>query len=169
MAFGADARGEDLGDVDPDDGALGYGEEDGAEHGGSADADAADEAGDHESVPVPGEGAADGGEGVQDGHDAKGFAAANLLAEDAGGQGAEDGSGETDGDGEAEGPGGEVEDAGELLGGAGDDGGVEAEEQAAERAYDGGLRKISVQRDTPARTDDWIVHIRASCSCEPVL
>ena len=60
------------------------GDVDGAEHGRAADAEAADEAGDHQRIPVPGEGAADGGDGVEDGHDAQGFAAADLLAEHAG-------------------------------------------------------------------------------------
>jgi hypothetical protein len=38
-----------------------------------------------------------------------------------------------------------VEDAGELFGGAGDDGGIKAEEQAAERTNASGLQEVFVQ------------------------
>ena len=115
-----------------------------AEDRGAADADAADEAGDHEDVPVPGEGAADGGDEIEDGHDAQGLAAADLLAESAGGHSTEDGAEEADGDGEAERGRREAEDGGELLRGAGDDGGVKAEEQTAQRADRGGFQEVLV-------------------------
>ena len=55
---------------------------DGAEHRGSADAESADEAEDHERRPVPGKRAADGRDDIEDGGDAQGFAAAELLADD---------------------------------------------------------------------------------------
>ena len=117
---------------------------DGAEHGGAADADAADEAEGEQGIPIPGEGAADRRDEVEDGHDAERFAAADPLAEHAGEHGAEDGADQAKEDGEAEGVGREVKDLGELLGGSGDDSGVEAEQEAAKGPDDGAFEQVAV-------------------------
>ena len=85
-------------------------------------------------MPVPCEGATDCGDGVENGHDAERFAASDALAEDTGAHGADDGSDEADKDGDPQGESCEVVDVGELLGGSGDDGGVEAEEKTTKGA-----------------------------------
>ena len=59
---------------------------------------------------------------------------------------ADDGADKADEDGEAKRGRGQVEDSRELLRGAGDDGGIEAEEQAAQRADDRCLCKITIQK-----------------------
>ena len=79
------------------------GEIDGAEDRGAADAESADEAEAEQGRPVPGEGAAEGGDDVEDRHDAQGFAAADFLAERAGADGSDDRAPEGDGDGECRG------------------------------------------------------------------
>ena len=56
------------------------GDVDRAEDRGGADAESADEAEDHEGGPAPGQAAADGGDDIEDGGDAEGFAAAEPLA-----------------------------------------------------------------------------------------
>ncbi len=120
-------------------GGRNFGDVHGAEDGRSADAEAADEAKEDERRPAPGKGAADGGEHIEDGHDAKTVAAAIFLSGNAGAHGANDRAGESAGDSDAEQSGGEVIHARQGRGGAGDDGGVKAEEQAAQRAHDRAL------------------------------
>ncbi len=113
------------------------GDVDGAEDGGAADAEASEEAEEEEAGPGAGEGAAEGGDDVEDGHDAKGGAAADALAEWAGEDGSDDGAVEGDGNGEAFFAFGEGVVELEGVGDSGDDGGVEAEEEAAEGSGEG--------------------------------
>src|SRR5439155_756701 len=83
---------------------------DGAEDGGASDSEAADKPEGEQRGPAPGEGAAEGGDGVENSHDAESFATPDTLAEHAGSHGADDGSDEADEDGDAERERGEVVD-----------------------------------------------------------
>ena len=120
------------------------GDVDGAEDRGRADAESADEAEDHERGPAPGQRAADGGEHVKNGGEAEGFAAAEALAHLAGSERSDDGADQGDGDGPALALRAEVIEAHQRVDGAGDDHGVKAEEQAAERTGEGGLHQVQV-------------------------
>ena len=118
-----------------------FGDVHGAEDGGAADGESADEAEEDERIPIPGDGAAQGGEEIEDGHEAEAVAAAVAIAGESGEDGADHGANECDGDGEAEAERREREGVREIGGGAGDDGGVEAEEKTAEGGDDGAADK----------------------------
>ena len=96
--------------------------------------------------------AADRGEDVEDGHDAKAVAASELLSGNAGGHGADDGAHQGAGDGDAEQGRREVIGVRQGRGGAGDDGGVEAEEQAAEGSDDGAFYYMRVDAHSVSMT-----------------
>lgn len=119
-------RGE-LGDVDR------------AEDGGAADAEASEETEEEEAPPGAGESAAEGGDDVEDRHDAKSGSAADALAEGSGKDRSDDGAVEGDSDGEAFLAFGEGVVELEGVGGAGDDCGVEAEEKTAECSSESAL------------------------------
>jgi len=110
---------------------------DGAEDGGAADAEASDEAEEEEAGPGAGESASESGDDVEDGHDAESGAAADALAEGAGEDGSDDGAVKGDGYGEAFLAFGEGVVKLEGVGDSSDDGGVEAEEEAAEGSGEG--------------------------------
>ena len=131
-----------------------------AQDGGTADAEAANEAGHHQDGPVPGKGAADRGDGVQDGHNAQGFAAADLLAQLAGDHRTDDCADQAYENGEAQGFRSEVKDFAELLRGARDDGGVEAEEETAQRSNGSRFCEVSVQRRSPRNGTIFLVQLR---------
>ena len=116
------ARGSDLGDVHR------------PQHRRAANAQSADEAEDQQRRPVPRKGAAESGNDVAPCQNAQALAPAELVAHDAREHGPDDRSQERDRYGEAQLFRGQAENQAELLGGAGDDSGVEAEEQTAQRA-----------------------------------
>ena len=116
----------------------------GADDGGAADGESADKAEPDEGVPVPGERAPQGGDDIEDGEGLQALAAAVAIAGRGGEHGAEDGAEQRAGDGEAEQHGREVVDLGKGAGGAGDDDGVEAEEESAEGGDDGAFQEISI-------------------------
>ena len=106
------------------------------EHGRSADAQAAEETEEEQRWPVPGEHAAESGDDIEDGRDAQGFPAAQLLPDGAGGHGAHYRARHGSEDGDALGGAGEVIEPGERVDCTGDDRRIESEEQAAQRAAD---------------------------------
>src|ERR1700733_671369 len=115
-----------------------------AENGGATDTEAAEEAKEDECWPAPGKGAADGGDHIEDGHDAETVAATVFLSWDAGAHGADDRAGQCAGDGDAEQDGREVINLRQGGGGAGNDGGIEPEQQATKRAYDRALDYVRI-------------------------
>ena len=122
-----------------------FGDVHGAKDGRAADAEAADEAESDERRPVPGPGAAEGGYQVKHRHNAEAVAAADAVSGDAGEQGSQNGSPEGCGHRVSEEGGGKAVGLGEGGRGAGDDGGIEAEEQASEGSDDRALGEAGVQ------------------------
>ena len=100
-------------------------------HRRQADADAADEAEDHEHQVAGRQGRSEGAEYVQDADEEQQLAAAEAVCGAATDERADDGADGGDGDGGAEAPVVEVELFFERGVGSGDDGGVETEDQAA--------------------------------------
>ena len=78
------------------------GDVDGAKHRGASDAQASDETGSQEQGPVRRKGAADRGEDVEDGGEAKHLAGSEALAERSRGKRSDDRSPKSDGDGDAQ-------------------------------------------------------------------
>ena len=120
------------------------GDIDRAEDRGSADAESADEAKNHEGGPTPCEAAADGGDDVEDSGDAEGFAASQPLAYGAGAEGADDRADEANGHRESLVLRTEAVKAHQGIDGAGDHDGVESEQQPAKSAGQGGFHQVGV-------------------------
>src|SRR5882762_4492979 len=112
---------------------------------GAADAETSKKSREKQDLPIPGKRAAQGGEHVKDSQNAEGFSRAVFLAGDSGGHGADDCANQGDGDGEAELPRRQTIREREGMGGAGDYGGVEAEQESTERADGGGLEEVGIK------------------------
>ena len=114
------------------------------QHRRCADAQPADEAEDHQRRPVPRQRAADGGDHVKHGGDAQRLAPAELLPAHARAQRAHHGADQRDGHRPALALRAQVVEPDQRVDGAGDDHGVEAKEQAAQRAGQRRLHQVEV-------------------------
>ncbi len=113
------------------------------EHRGAADAEAAEKARQKQSLPIPGKGAAQRREHVEDGEHAQRFSCAVFLARNAGGHRAYDRTDQRHGNGQAKLLGRKAITQGQRMRRAGDDRGIEAEEQATKGADRGGFEQGS--------------------------
>ncbi len=115
-----------------------------ADDGGSADGQPTDKAEPHERRPVPGEGASQGSNDIQDGEGLQALTAAVAIAGRGGEHGAEHGAQQGTGHREAQQHGREMVDLGKGAGGAGNHDRVEAEQEAAESSDDRAFEEISI-------------------------
>ena len=99
---------------------------------------------DEERVPIPCEAAADGRYEIEDGGDAEGFAAAEALTDLASGERTDDGADEAYSYGKPLFVGRKTVKADQGVNGARYDNGIEAEEQASERASERGSHEVEV-------------------------
>src|SRR5882762_648043 len=117
----------------------------GTENGRTADAKSAEKSREKQHLPIPGESTAQGGEHVKNGEHTQRLSRSIFLAGDSGGHGADDRANQRHGDGEAELPRRQTVGEREGMRGAGDYGGVEAEEKSTERADGGGLEEVGIK------------------------
>ena len=109
------------------------------EHRGAADAEPSDEPEEHERIPIPGEGAANRGDQVEDGHAAQAVAAPVAVARDAGQSRAEDRADQRARYREPEAVRRQIEDSRERVRGPGNHRRIESEKQPAQCRHDGAL------------------------------
>ena len=84
----------------------------------------------------------EGGDGIQNRHDAQRLTAADSLAENSCGHRSDHRARQSDKDGQAEGEGSEMVDHRQLLGGAGNDSRVKTKQEAAQGPDDRTFQKI---------------------------
>src|SRR5260370_29798564 len=116
----------------------------GPEEGRAADGQASDEARDKERVPVPSDGTSQSRDHVKDCQDAQCLSPSPFLAGNARGHRSDDRAEKSHGDCNAEFPGTQPVCDHARMRRAGNNGGVETEEQATQCANDGGSREIGV-------------------------
>ena len=117
----------------------------GPEHRRAADAQSADKTKNDQRIPVPGEGATQSGDEIEDGHHPQAVATSETLTRNPRQHGAQDRPEERAEYRDAQEKWREAVGLGECAGGAGDDGGVESEKKAAQSGHDRALQQRCVQ------------------------